>query len=342
MRLFKVQETKFIGHNTVLLTLTPKRKRDAITFYPGQYAAIGFKRYGRPSPMRCFSIVSSPRNPEVVQFAMRVQGNFTKSVSELKRGNTVFLHGPFGEFAIDERYDKNIILLAGGIGITPFVSMARYAAEINLQIPLTLLYSCSNPRDIPFLEELLELEQRNPLFHVAFFITQGSVDELRNIRRLRGRIDARRLEQLTGGQFNRFTYFICGPKQFTKSLKDLLLSKDVAADMVITEEFTPSTNTASANIEPKFSITRWTFGLTGATLVLATLFFMGIDLVRFVPESLHAQTVAATAQRSPGNSFTQAGSLTTNNSGSSSNTSQTNPYVSAPVQTYQPPVTSIS
>lgn len=354
MRVYEVQGTKLIGKNTLLLTIAPKRKRDALVFYPGQYAAIGFKRYGRPSPMRCFSIVSSPNQPDAVQFAMRIQGDFTTSVSRLNKGDTVFLHGPFGDFTIDERYDKNIILLAGGIGVTPFISMARYAADTNLQIPMTLLYSCSYPNDIPFMDELVELEERNPRFQVAFFITKGQVERVPNARHLQGRIDHERLRQLTGGQYDKFTYFICGPKQFTKSLSDTLQKSNVASERIITEEFATTSNAAAIDTLPKYSIRRWTYGLTGAALILATFFFMAIDLVRFVPKSLQSHPAAATIT-TPTSQTAQTSSPNTNTSSTTqtyTNTAQTptasnspsnnTVYTSAPMQTYQPPVTSVS
>lgn len=355
MRIYEVQETRLIGKSTLLLTIAPKRKRDALVFYPGQYAAIGFKRYGRPSPMRCFSIVSSPHSPEAVQFAMRIQGDFTTAASKLKKGDTVFLRGPFGDFTIDTRFDRNIILLAGGIGVTPFISMARYAAHTNLQIPMTLLYSCSYPNDIPFMEELIELEERNPLFQVAFFITQGPVTRVPNARHVPGRIDEERLRQLTGGQYDRFTYFICGPKQFTKSLRTTLLNNKAAPESIITEEFSTTSNVADSGSLPTKSVWRLTYGATGAALVLATFFFMAIDLARFVPESLHIQAAAAAVQTSPAaqtstpssstnatssspNYQTYAASTPTSSNGTSSNTVYTPP----PAQTYQPPVTSVS
>ncbi len=357
MRVYEVQETKLISKSILLLTITPKRKRDTLIFYPGQYAAIGFKRYGRPSPMRCFSIISSPNNPRAVQFAMRIQGDFTTSVSQLNKGDTVFLHGPFGDFTIDPRYDKNIILLAGGIGVTPFISMARYAADTNLQIPMTLLYSCSYPNDIPFMEELVKLEERNPQFQVAFFITKGQVERVPHVRNLQGRIDKERLHQLTNGQYDRFTYFICGPKQFTKSLRNILLKSNVATERIITEEFTSTNSAAAMDTLPKYSIRRWTYGLAGAALILATFFFMAIDLVRFVPKSLHSQAAAITtpasqtAQANSPNTSTNTSSPTSQmytaqtptSSNSSSNNSSTNTvYTAAPMQTYQPPVTSVS
>jgi ferredoxin-NADP reductase len=372
MRLFKVSESKIIGKNTLLLTISPKRKRDAFTFQSGQYAAIGFKHNGRPSPMRCFSIVSSPNDPQAVQFAMRIQGDFTNAVSELKVDDTVFLQGPFGDFALNELYDRNVIMLAGGIGITPFMSMARYAAQTNSTTQMTLLYSCSFPDDIPFMDELIDLEKRNPRFKVAFFITQGPVDKLQNIRRLAGRISEDRLKQLTNGNYDSYTYFVCGPKQFTESLSSTLLSNKVAAERIITEEFTPSKSVNNVNTEPRYSITRWTYGLTGATLLLATGFFMFLDLSRFVPRSLQAQAAASPSQSQTTTDHTTTPTTTTqsntnttttpdttapsstsnstqstsssNNSSSTPSSSSSSSSTSTPstTQTYQQPVTSVS
>jgi ferredoxin-NADP reductase len=361
MRVFKVLETKLLGRNTLLLTIAPKHKRDAFTFQPGQYAAIGFKRTGRSSPMRCFSIVSSPGKPEAVQFAMRIQGDFTSAVAELSVGDTVFLRGPFGDFTVDERSDKNIVMLAGGIGITPFMSMARYAAETNSQIPMTLLYSCSYPDDIPFMDELIELEKRNPRFKVAVFITQGAVGKLQHIRRLAGRIDENRLQQFTSGNYNKYTYFVCGPKQFTKSLSSTLLANNVPADRITTEEFTPSTSAANMNTVPKYNITRWTYGLTGATLVLATGFFMFLDLARFVPKSLQASAApnqsqtqsseeSSTSTSSAGSNaasalYSSSTSTSSSASGAPSTGTSSNSYnysTPAATPTYQQPVTSVS
>ncbi len=296
MKLFKVRNTEIIGKDTLLLTIVPKRNRDAFNFQAGQYAAIGFKRNGRPTPMRCFSIVSSPRHPEAVQFAMRIHGDFTTAASELQMGDTVFLQGPFGEFLIDEGRHKNIIMLAGGIGITPFISMARYAVEKNSSVPMTLLYSCSRPDDIPFIDELIELEHERALFRVAYFITKGTHASLQNVRGATGRIDDQRLQQLTNGKYNNYTYFICGPKQFSNALRKSLLRYGTSEERIITEEFTPSSSTMSMGSAPRHNLSRWTYGLTGASLAVATSFFMVLDLVRAVPKTLEAQALSVPSQ----------------------------------------------
>ena len=112
MYVFKVKSLKRISPDTLLLALKPKRQKDYFQFYPGQYVAIGFKYHGCPSPMRCFSIVSSPNNQAELQLAMRITGEFTSSIADLEEGETILVHGPFGNFVIDERLDRNVVLIA--------------------------------------------------------------------------------------------------------------------------------------------------------------------------------------------------------------------------------------
>jgi ferredoxin-NADP reductase len=343
MYIFKVKSLKHITPDTLLLTLQPKRQKDRFQFFPGQYVAIGFKYHGRPSPMRCFSIVSSPNNKAELQLAMRITGEFTSSIAELEEGETVFVHGPFGNFVIDDQLDRNIVLIAGGIGITPFMSMIRYAAEARLQLPITLLYSNKYQTNIPFYKELLELEHQSSHFKTVFFITNGGIDKLKDNLSTLGQISDDKLEQLTNQRYNNFTFFICGPRGFTKNIKTMLAKHDTDPTRIITEEFTPTSQTNNLSITPKYSISRMTYYLTGASLVLAIGFIMIVDLARAVPKLISVesrqqstinQTINSTSAQNQ-NSTTIQNSLTSNNSNSnSSSTTQT--------KNYQPPITSVS
>ena len=107
---YKLKDIKWMSQDSILLTLEPKSDKDKLDFYPGQYLTIGFRKFGRPSPVRCFSIVSSP-NSNNLQLGIRVYGIFTKSLAHLKPGTNMFVQGPFGNFVIDEEQDKNIIML---------------------------------------------------------------------------------------------------------------------------------------------------------------------------------------------------------------------------------------
>lgn len=341
MQSYSVVSTSYISSDVLLLTIAPKRGQSPLQFFPGQYAAIGFKRGFRPSPVRCFSIVSSPNNPNAVQFAVRVKGGFTQALATLQPGDQVFLYGPFGEFGIDEQYDKNVIFMAGGIGITPFMSMARYAAETRSSLPITLIYSCSSQDNIPFFDELKKLEQANPRFKVLYLITQGSTEKLQGVRAMSGRLSDTLLARITGEKFHEFTYFVCGPKGFIANAKDILYGYDLTDDQIVTEEFTPSGKAIGLSLVPKAPISRWTYGLTAAAVVLAALFFMSLDLVQFWPKSANAQAKANSASQSTnGASDTNAANTSTDTTGSSTNSSNN----STPTynQTYQQPTSSVS
>ena len=348
IRSYNVKRAQFITSDVLELTLEAGSPKDRLWYYPGQYAAIGFKKHSRPSPMRCFSITSSPNSAEL-RFSMRVQGDYTNALAQLVPGDHVFVRGPYGSFVIDEALDKNVIMLAGGIGVTPFMSMIRHMTAVRSVLPMTLLYSNSSQNNVPFYEEIIELEKTNPRFKAAFFITNGEKDKLAQGRVVRGRLTQARLNSITGGQFNNYTYFICGPKQFSGTMKKHLLDSGTDPSRIITEEFT----TAGKITDTASSINRWTYGLVAASIIFGTGFIMVLDLARSVPTILayenrasiqHSATAQPTPLATPNSQSASVGS----NVGSGAQASAA-PTLSAPVQsqpatssTYIPPITSVS
>lgn len=341
MKQYTVTQSQLVNTDTLLLTLRPKHAKDQLLFYPGQYAAIGFKRFGRPSPMRCFSIVSSPNKPQELQFTARIQGNFTRSLSQLEPGDDVFIRGPFGNFVIDEQYDRNVILMAGGIGITPYMSMIRFATEAQLAIPITLLYSYHRQEEIPFFEELRYHEQHNPNFRAIFFVTQGATSTVKGSKVLQGRIDAARLHQLTGGHFGRFTYFLCGPKSFVESMRSMVTTSGADPSRIISEEFSPTSPANAIAAAPQRTIPRWTYALTGASLVLAAGFFMALDVDRALERAALAAPANTTTQQTSGSSTTGTPQTSATTDSTTVNNTPTPTDVQPPVM-YQQPMTSVS
>lgn len=358
MQKYIVEDVKKITDDTVLLTLIPKNGTPKLDFYSGQYAAIGFRRGFRPSPVRCFSIVSSPNDDKKLQFGIKILGDFTKTVAQLKKGAKIFVHGPFGDFGLDEEYDKSAIMLAGGIGITPFISNIRYFTEEKSKVKLTLLYSNKDQSNIPFLKELKELEDKNPNFKVVHFITRGPIDKLKSYRVVKGRIDTKKLTKLTYDKFNNFTYFICGPKQFTTDLTKTLLDCGTNPTRIMAEEFTPTGADNLPNVINK-KLTRWTYAFTAATLAIAVIGIMGIDLIRYVPktkaientESSGSNTNVQSSSSNGSSTNSSAGSSTTSTTGSStsvepktssSTSSSSSSSKNTSTQNYQSPTTSVS
>ena len=332
------------------LVLQPKRKRDALSFYPGQYACIGFRQGGRPTPMRCFSIVSSPNDRERLQFGIRRQGRFTSSIAQLQPGKVVTVRGPFGDFVIDEQYDRSVVMLAGGIGITPFISTLRYAADVGLNTPITLLYSCRGRGGIPFFDELVALENRNPRLRVVFFVTDNVLPQDNGARIISGRIDENWVQRATRESFKGSTYFLCGPKGFVGSLRKQLSGHNVDEGHILTESFTQTG--ATPVLGSRFSLQTWTYAFAALVLLFGTGAIMTLDLMRAVPRL--ASTTATTSQTStPTSANTTSGtqnntsnstSTTTPATPSSSSSASTSSSPSSPTPTYQyqAPVTSVS
>jgi ferredoxin-NADP reductase len=351
-----------LNHDVIHLTLQPRRPSDGLKFQAGQYASIGFKSAnGRRSPMRCFSIVSSPTNTEELMFAIRLGGRFTQSVAELKVGTLFFVQGPFGDFVMSGRYDKRIVMLAGGIGITPFMSMIRTACRKQSFIPITLLYSYRSHHDIPFYEELELLSRQNPNLKVVTFVTDTAVAP--NIPQiLSGRMTEEHIAAVTGGNYAGSTYLISGPKGFNQNVVQMLEAHHVDDERLITESFTQSSKLVANS---GFGLQKLTYAFSGALLVVGIISIAYLDLSRYVPHYIQAadkvqssltpqpaSTSTATqpttsntdSDQSANNSNTSTGNNTDSQQSTSSGNSSTassGGNTSTP-QTYQTPVTSVS
>lgn len=227
---------KSVDHrkNYLVLTLSPKNLGEIVEFTAGQYATIGFKSNGRPTPMRCFSFVGSPRDNDL-QFAMRPNGRFTSKVAQLEVGHQVNLQGPFGHFVIEEVGDKSIIMLAAGIGITPFMSMLRWVAADKISKPITLIYSNHDKRHIPFQQELNKLQAKNPNLRVVYLVSEGEQDEANKI--FVGHLDIKLVKKLSGKGFQNSTFLICGPPRYMDKIADELHADKISEEQIILESF---------------------------------------------------------------------------------------------------------
>jgi len=282
MHKYFITENKPLTATTLLLTLKKDPADKPFSFQPGQYAAISFRRNGRPTPARCFSIVSSPTEQDILQFSTRSKGHFTKALNSLKAGDEVEVRGSFGAFVFDAQRDQDTILLAGGIGITPFMSMIRFATDINLNNNITLLYSCQNQDDVPFANELLELEARNPHFKTFFIISQGPTDKFAGLQVNTGRISPEVLDQIVISGYASKTVFICGPPAFMRSMAKLSQDKGVASNRIITEAFSQGPNRQTGKLYS------WPFNiyvLGAMSVVLSSFVVMVSDLLKTLPPS---------------------------------------------------------
>jgi ferredoxin-NADP reductase len=329
MKKYFLKSSVWMTKDSLLLTLEPKNSEDKLDFYPGQYLSIGFRRFGRPSPVRCFSIVSSPSSNNL-QLGIRVYGVFTKSLSKLKPGANMFVLGPYGNFLIDEEKDKNIIMLAAGIGITPYMSMLRFLSEQRINLPVTLVYAVRTTDNIPFYNEITELQKTNPFLKVIYLVAED-IKPIGNQKFYKGLISSDFMDKLTKKYYSPYTFFICGPKGFKDAAIDILSKNNVEKDKIITEEFTPSTQSRSDAEGEAFTIPKLTYGLSFLSLALLSAFIMTIDLVREVPKLQNSSSTTS----APSASNSSAGNTNTNSTPSPANSQPVQP--SSPSTTYSQP-----
>ena len=280
MHTYIVQESTKITPSTLLLTLERDESERPIAFQPGQYAAIAYEKRGKLSVARCFSIVSSPTDQHTLQFSMRARGRFTTSLSRLQKGDFIDVAGPFGGFVFDATRDKKAIFIAGGIGITPFMSMVRYLSALNADNEITLLYSCADQDDVPFRDELLSIQQKHPNLKVIFVVGHGPADKLPPHQVATGRVSAELLDQVTEKHYDDRRFFICGPPVFMNAMSGLLSKQGTPKSNILTEAFTQS-SPRQTSILRSWPANVYALGAIG--LALGTVAVMVSDLLRNLP-----------------------------------------------------------
>jgi NAD(P)H-flavin reductase len=128
---------------------------------PGQFVEVSVLGIGE-APM---SISSSPTRGDLFELGVRAVGNLTRALHRLQPGDTVGIRGPFGNgFPVSELQRRDLLFVAGGIGLCPLRSMIEYAIDNRKQFGrLILLYGCRQPAEQLFRGELREWRQRQDI-----------------------------------------------------------------------------------------------------------------------------------------------------------------------------------
>jgi len=199
---------------------------EPFSFKPGQwvdfYIDLGYK-----TEVGGFSIISSPLQRGAIELAVKKQAHGAPSIylhEKAKVGDAFIIDGGFGPFYYDDELEKGapLVLIAGGVGITPMMSILRYVDEAHPEVEAILLYSASTPSELAFRQELEAMASRNPRIRCIFTVTRPN-DEPWNGHL--GRIDLALLKQCVSRQDP--WYFVCGPPAMLEDIPPLLLELGV-------------------------------------------------------------------------------------------------------------------
>lgn len=184
---------------------------------------------------RAFSIASTPAENELMIATRMRDTAFKRVLKNAPLGLQVKIDGPSGSFTLHRKAEKPAVFLAGGIGITPFLSIIRQAAHDQAPHQLYLFFSNRRPEDAPFLEQLEGAARANRNFH---FIP--SMTEMEKSQRpwkgeagfINGEMLKRHLSSLAGP-----IYYIAGPPAMVAAMRQILDAAGVDEDDIRTEEF---------------------------------------------------------------------------------------------------------
>ncbi len=202
-------------------------------FSPGQFAWL------RMSPSmgaqeHPFTIASSAHLTDRKELTVRHSGDFTRAVRQLRPGDPVWLDGPHGSFSVDLQPSAGLVMIAGGVGITPMISMLRTLAHRRDRRPHRLVMVARTVDELLFRTELSELTERLDLTIVELLRQPPE-----GWSGASGAVDEALLTALLPGRFrrNRLGYFLCGPPALVTDVVTVLDELDIPMPRIHTERF---------------------------------------------------------------------------------------------------------
>ncbi len=222
-----------------------------LDYTAGQYAFfdIGGVHNDSKGPIRHFTISSSPTE-DFIMITTRIRDTpYKKRLSSLEEDTIVKVRGPQGKFVLHDDYSKPAVFLSGGIGVTPFRSMIKYATDKQLPIKIVMFDSNRNQENTLFKKEFDEYANINRNLKIVYTITeeeekqktQGTPSSIgQQWTGERGRIDKDKLtKHLTDDEIQNSIFYTCGPPGMIKAMQDIIQNDlKVPKDRIKVEEFT--------------------------------------------------------------------------------------------------------
>ncbi len=218
---FFVKDVKMETADTFTVTIKGNKE-----FQAGQFCFLRLnknKLYARHP----FTISSAPGDD--FAFTIKLAGRFTQTAKELKEGDEIFIDGPFGKFI--PQPNKNLVFIAGGVGITPFMSILRDHIKRGVSQNITLIYGSRSQADIIFKDEIESINQ--PWFKKVYMLNDISN---MTIQCEQGYISQDIIKKYVTNP-NDSLYYICGPERMKDTAKKVLKDMGVKWRNVFVEDF---------------------------------------------------------------------------------------------------------
>ncbi|OFW58315.1 MAG: hypothetical protein A2W01_08550 [Candidatus Solincola sediminis] len=228
----EIKKREEVASETLLVVFDLLGKN--VEFKPGQFFFVELidPPYKDEKGGRHFSFVNSPREKGVITMATRLRDSaFKRSLAEMPLGSEVVIVDGGGDFTLPDEGEKPLVLVAGGIGIAPFISMTRYVIEAGLDYHISLLYSNRDRQSAAFLEELEDRAKNNE--HLELILTMTDDPAWEGETR---KIDREFISDYVEDPGSN-TFFVAGPPAMNKAVLSELVKFGIGKEDVKVSDF---------------------------------------------------------------------------------------------------------
>lgn len=231
-RPWRVVEVRQERAGAATLVMEPEG-HEGFRFEPGQFAWITLNDTPFTLQQHPYSFSSSAdASPGRLEFTIKGDGDFSTWARQVDPGLTAFLEGPYGAFVPPRGPEVGCIMLVGGVGVTPCMSMLRTFADRKVGRPLVLFYANEDLDAVIFREEIEELRERLDL-RVVHVLEEPPEDWDGE----EGFVDRDLLARQLPDDGRVYDHFICGPEPMMDSVEEALLALGVPQRRILSERF---------------------------------------------------------------------------------------------------------
>lgn len=225
-----------VAHNVKTFRLVePAAGKIPFEFLPGQFLTFAIEPFGIPTK-RSYTIASSPTRRDSIEITVKRETNGLVSRwlhDAATPGALLEVVAPNGTFTFTGEEEQSIVLIGGGVGLTPLMSVTRYLTDTSWPGDIHLLLSFRSPREYPFQEEIAALQARNSRLRVAATMSDPKVEEWTGAR---GRMDKAFLASAVPNIATQRVH-LCGPLAMMNAVTAALLDLGVPPERIKKEAF---------------------------------------------------------------------------------------------------------
>ncbi len=230
---FVVSSASSAAEKVWQISLKPASGNERFDFLPGQFAFLTIENPACTHEEHPFTIASAPSDKDSLQFIIKEDGDWTRKLGEVRAGDKAVVSGPFGVFS-PWRHDVNrLILIAGGIGITPMLSILRQLHEEKSALAVKLIWTFQSSSGAPCLEEIEGIRQAVPAFEFVKIATrEPSAD-----KSVSARLDQPTLAKLLPEYQSGTLVLVCGPTRMMHDIRQGVSGLGYPHSAILSEEF---------------------------------------------------------------------------------------------------------